>query len=345
MNRREAFVVGVALLVAMAAGSALILAFGESPARVYGRLLSSTWGSATGFGQVLFKATPLLFTGLAVSFAYRAGLFNIGAEGQLTLGAFATALVASALPDGTPAAIAIPLAVIAGAVAGGIAAAVPGLLKAWFGAHEVINTIMLNFVIAGLVLWAGNTWFFVGESTHTAAIAPGAELPSLGFSGSAANASTLLAVLTALAVWYAIERTPSGFSLRAVGANPRAGESAGIDLGRAIVAAMTISGALAGLVGSNYVLGYKHYWEEGMGRGTGFMGIAVALLGRNHPVGVVAAALLLGTLSHGGLAVSEMVPKELVDVLQAVIILAVAATSVQAERLWARAAPHKVAHE
>jgi len=327
--RRELYGTAVALLIAMAAGSVLILAFGESPARVYGVLLSNTWGSVYGLGQVLFKATPLIFTGLAVALAFSAGLFNIGAEGQMVLGAFATGLVGAALPWGTPWVVALPLAIGAGIVAGAALGALPGLLKARFGAHEVINTIMLNFVAGALVLWAGRSFFFVSETTHTAAVVPGARLPGLGLSGSAANAGFLLALGAALVVWTFLARTRAGFEWRATGANPGAAETGGVRLGRVTVAAMAASGALAGAVGTSYVLGYKHYFEDGMGRGMGFMGIAVALLGRNHPLGVVAAALLFGTLSQGGLAINELVPKELVDVLQAVIILTVAATSAQ----------------
>ena len=329
MIRRELVATAIALLVAMAAGSALVLAFGQSPARVCGMLLSNTWGSAYGFGQVLFKATPLIFTGLAVALAFRAGLFNIGAEGQMVVGAFATGLVGASLPQATPWVVALPLALAGGVAAGAALGAIPGVLKARFGAHEVINTIMLNFIAGALVLWAGRSFFFVSETTHTAAVVPGARLPGLGLSGSAANVSFLLALLAALAVAAFLARTRSGFEWRAVGLNPGAAETGGVRLGRVTVAAMAASGALAGAVGANYVLGYKHYFEVGMGRGMGFMGIAVALLGRNHPAGVVAAALLFGTLSQGGLAINELVPKELVDVLQAVIILSVAATSVR----------------
>jgi len=332
----ELYGTAVALLVAMAAGSVLVLAFGESPGRVYGLLLSSTWGDAYGIGQVLFKATPLVFTGLSVAVAFRAGLFNIGAEGQMIAGAFATGVVGASLSAGTPSVFALPLALVAGVVAGGAVGAVPGILKARFGAHEVINTIMLNFIVAAAVLWMGTSFAFAPETTHTAPVASGARIGSLGLAGSAANWSTLIAAAAAVGVGAFFGRTRAGFEWRVVGASLRAAEAGGVRTGRAIVAAMAAAGALAGLVGANTVLGYKHYFEDGIGRGAGFMGIAVALLGRNHPAGVVAAALLFGTLSHGGLAVNALVPKELIDVLQAVIILAVAATSVHVREAVAR---------
>lgn len=338
MNRwqREAYAVAVALLVAMAIGSVLILCVGQSPARVYATLLARTWGDAAGASQVLFKATPLIFTGLAVALAFRAGLFNIGAEGQVMAGSLATAVVAAALPAGTPAALALPLAIGAGLAGGALVGAIPGALKAWTGAHEVINTIMLNFIVAGVVLWLGNNWLFEPGTTHTPPIAGGAALPRLGAEGSALNASLLLALAAAGAVWLFFARTPLGVRWRAVGANPLAAQTAGISVRGAVVGAMALSGALAGAVGANFVLGYKHYFEEGMGTGVGFMGIAVALLGRNHPAGVVVAALVFGTLSQGGFAVSQLVPREITEVLQAVVILAVIAASAEVRRLALR---------
>jgi len=332
----QAYGVMLALLVAMAAGSLLILSFGQSPAQVYGVLLKSTWGDSYGFGQMLFKSTPLILTGLSVALAFRAGLFNIGCEGQLLVGGFACALLGTALPDATPGLIAIPLCILAAASAGGALGALPGALRAYTGAHEVINTIMLNMIAGAAVLWAGNRFFFVSETTHTGEVTSSAWIPTLGLGQSAANWSFVVALALAAAFWFFMDRTRRGFELKTVGFSPGAAENAGIDVRRSIVIAMTMSGALAGVVGANYVLGYKHYFEDGMGRGMGFMGIAVALLGRNNPIGIVFAALLLGTLSHGGLAVNAFVPKELIDILQAVIILAVAITSAQTQRSLAR---------
>ena len=335
MIRREAYTIAIALLVAMAAGSVLIIGVGESPLRVYGLLFARTWGSSYGIGQVLFKATPLIFTGLAVALAFRVGLFNIGAEGQMIAGSFATAIVAGVLPGATPWPVAVCAALAAGIAAGGVVGAIPGALKAHLGAHEVINTIMLNFIVGAVVLWMGNELFFVEETTHTKQIIDSAHIPGLGIAGSAANLSFVLAIAAACGVWYFLDRTRVGYEWRAVGLSPLAAEAGGINVKSSIVWAMTVSGALAGAVGANFVLGYKHYFEEGIGRGMGFMGIAVALLGRNHPVGIVAAALLFGTLSQGGLAVSELVPKELVDVLQAVIIITIAASSAEVRRVFA----------
>lgn len=334
--RRELITIGLALLAAFVAGSLLIWAIGESPLGIYELLLSTTWGTRYGIGQVLARATPLVLTGLSVAIAFRAGLFNIGAEGQLAAGSFAAAVCGAALPAATPGPIAIVLCILAAMIAGGLIGALPGLLKARYGAHEVINTIMLNFIVSAVVLWLGNKWFFVAYTTHTARIAPSAELGGLGFPGSAANTSLFFALLVALAIHLFITRTRRGFEWRTVGHNPRAAENAGVNVPSVIVGAMTLSGALAGAAGVHYVLGYKHYFERDIGSGAGVTGIAVALLGRNHPAGIVIAALLFGTLSHGGLEVSERVPKELVEILRAVIILAVAVATAFALRARAR---------
>jgi len=340
--RRELLTIGLALLTAFIAGSILILIVGESPLTVYQLLIKSTWGTSYGIGQVIFKATPLIFTGLSVAIAFKVGLFNIGAEGQLVAGSFVTALCAAYLPPGTPGPIAVVICVGAGMAAGGLVGAVPGLLKARYGAHEVINTIMLNFIVSALVLWVGNSFFFVAHTTHTKTVIKSSYLSHLGFPGSAANTSLVFALVVALVVHLFLTRTRRGFEWRAVGFGSRAAENAGVHVAGSIVGAMTVAGALAGAVGANYVLGYKHYFERDIGAGTGFMGIAVALLGRGHPAGIVAAAFLFATLSHGGLEVSELVPKELVEILQAVIILAVAAAAAYGFRARTRSAPEPV---
>jgi len=318
----------VALLIALLVGDVLILSFGQSPAAVYRLLLDGTWGNAYGFGQVLYKATTLTFTGVSVALALRAGLFNIGAESQLAAGGFAAALVGLALPAGVPALVALPLYMLAAAIAGGVVGGVPGMLKARFGAHEVITTIMLNFIVLALLNYLISTRFSVHDTLHTADIKSGA-LPRLAdlmapFHGSAANMVLLLALAVAAAAWWFLFRTRVGFELRAVGLQPQAAEYGGVRVGRVWWSSMVLAGSIAGVGGLNYVLGYKHYYEEGFSAGAGFLGIAVALVGRNHPVGIVIAAVLFATLSQGGLAVNALVPKQMVDVLQAVVIISMA---------------------
>ncbi|MFN2567567.1 MAG: ABC transporter permease [Gemmatimonadaceae bacterium] len=327
----------VALLLAVVVGDVLILAFGQSPGAVYRLLLEGTWANAYGFGQVLYKATTLVFTGLAFALGVRAGLFNIGAESQLAAGGFVAALLGLALPAGLPSLLALPLFVAAAALGGGAVGAVPGFLKARFGAHEVITTIMLNFVVLALLAYFVSSYLHVPETLHTEEIKTGG-LPRLAdvipsFHGSAANSTILLAVAASVLVWWYLFRTRPGFELRAVGLQPEAAEYGGVRVGAVWWRAMAISGALAGVGGLNYVLGYKHYYEEGFAAGSGFLGIAVALVGRSHPGGIIIAALLFATLSQGGLAVNALVPKQMVEVLQAVVILAVATSVPEVERL------------
>ena len=330
----------VALLVALVIGDLLILAVGQPPGAVYRLLLQGTWGNAYGLGQVLFKATTLAFTGLAVAVGLRAGLFNIGAESQLAAGGFVVALLGLVLPAGTPALLAIPLGLAAAAVGGAAVGVVPGVLKARAGAHEVIVTIMLNFIVLALLNWIVAAHLHVPETLHTPEVHAGA-IPRLAdlftvFHGSAANLSLLLTPVAAAGVWWFLFRTRRGYELRAVGLQPDAAEYGGVSVGGVWTRAFALSGALAGLGGVNFVLGYKHYYEDGFASGAGFMGIAVALVGRNHPVGILVAALLFATLSQGGLAIHAVVPKQMVEVLQAVVILAVVVSVPEVRRLLRR---------
>jgi ABC-type uncharacterized transport system permease subunit len=327
----------VALLLAAVVGDVLILTFGQSPGAVYRLLIDGTWGNPYGFGQVLYKATTLVFTGLAVGLGLRAGLFNIGAESQLAAGGFCAALVGMLLPSGIPALLCLPVYILAAAIGGGAVGAVPGVLKARFGAHEVIVTIMLNFIVLALLNYLTSTRLHVPDTLHTPEIRSGAlsriSDVAASFQGSAANATILLAILAAVALGWFLFRTRRGFELRAVGLQSRAAEYAGVHVGSVTWRALALSGAIAGIGGLNYVLGYKHYYEEGFATGAGFLGIAVALVGRSHPIGIVLAALLFATLSQGGLAVNALVPKQMVDVLQAVVILAVATSVPEVRRL------------
>jgi ABC-type uncharacterized transport system permease subunit len=327
----------VALLIALVIGDLLILAFGESPGAVYRLLLEGTWGNAYGIGQVLYKTTTLTFTGLAVALGLRAGVFNIGAESQLAAGGFMAAVVGLALPAGTPGILAVPLCILAAAFGGGVVGAVPGVLKAKTGAHEVIVTIMLNFIVMALLNWIVAAHLHVPETLHTPEIHAGGvtRLADVAeaFHGSAANATLIVALLVVAAGGFYLFRTRRGYELRAVGLQPEAAEYGGVHVGGVWMRALAVSGALAGLGGINFVLGYKHYYEDGFSGGAGFLGIAVALVGRNSPWGVLLAALLFATLSQGGLAIHALVPKQMVEVFQAVVILAVAVSVPEVRRV------------
>ena len=327
----------LALLIAIICGDLLIISYGQAPGPVYRMLLEGTWGNWYGFGQVLYKATTLAFTGMAIAIGLRAGLFNIGAESQIAAGGLAAAMVGIWLPAPTPGIIAIILCIIAAGVMGGGVAAIPAVLKTKFGAHEVIVTIMLNFIVLAFINWLVTAHLHQPESVHTASIRAGF-LPRLqeffpSFHGAAANLSILVAILMAIALWYFLFKSRSGYEIRAAGLQPEAAEYSGISVHNVWMKAMILSGAIAGIGGINYVLGYEHYFEDGFATGAGFLGIAVALVGRNNPFGVLAAALLFATLSQGGLAIHAFVPKQIADVLQAVVIIAISAAVPEVRRL------------
>ncbi|HKY21603.1 MAG TPA: ABC transporter permease [Vicinamibacterales bacterium] len=325
----------VAVAAAFVVGGVFVLLIGDNPIETYRLLIGSALWWPDGIGYTLFLATPLIFTGLAVSVAFRAGLLNIGAEGQLYVAAFATAWTGIVL-GGLPAALLMPLCFAAAIVAGAIWGAIPGLLKARFGSHEVINTIMMNFIAISLVSYLTQYHYRVpGDPImQSALISPSAHLPRLGNvipwfpERIPLNASFVLALLACAVVYAFLWRTKWGYELRAAGSNPAAAEYGGISVRRQVVVAMAISGGLAGMVGINEVLGYRHRYYDGFSDNYGFTGIAVALLGRNHPVGVVLAAVLFAVLMRGGIPVdafTQHVTKDIVQILQATIILFVAA--------------------
>ncbi|MFL6193627.1 MAG: ABC transporter permease [Thermoanaerobaculia bacterium] len=324
-----------AVLAAFVVGGILVLAVGDNPLSTYELLIGSALTWPDGIGYTLFYATPLIFTGLAVAVAFRCGLLNIGAEGQLYLASFVTAWVGITFA-GLPAVLLVPLCCLAAILSGAFWGAIPGVLKARFGAHEVITTIMLNFVAIALASYFTQYHYKppgdalletvpIGEGAHVARL--GRFIPGLP-ERIPLNVAFLLALLACLLVWIFLWRTRWGYEIRATGANAAAAQYGGISTGRQIVIAMALSGALAGMVGINEVLGYRYRYYDSFSAGYGFTGIAVALLGRNHPVGVILASLLFGALLRGGLFVdifTEHVSKDLVLVLQGIIILFVAA--------------------
>ena len=325
----------VAVLCAFAIGALIVVLIGDSPVETYRLLLGSAFSWPDGIGYTLFFATPLIFTGLAVAVAFRGGLLNIGAEGQLYIAAFATAWAGITFAK-LPSAILVPLCCVAGICAGAAWAAIPGVLKARFGSHEVINTIMLNFVAVALVGYLTQYHYRIAGDPimESAPIGTAAHVPRLGQfvpglpTRIPLNVAFVLALVACWLVYVLLWKTKWGYEIRAIGQNPSAAEYGGISVGREIVLTMAISGALAGMVGINEVLGYRYRYYDGFSDNYGFTGIAVALLGRNHPVGVIAAALLFAVLQRGGMPVdafTQHVSKDIVLILQALVILFVAA--------------------
>ncbi len=339
------------LLLALLACGVVVLIVGQSPAQVLALLIKGAFGSRIGLSYTLYYATTFVFTGLAVAVAYHAGLFNIGGEGQAMLGGLGTALAALALGDHWPAWIVLPAMIAAAACAGMAWAAVPAALQAWRGSHVVITTIMFNFLASALLAFVlidvlkepGNM------TIESRAFGPGAKLPGvhelLGWLGlewprSPLNLSVLLAALALIGVYLLLWKTPTGYALRAVGHAPEAARYAGINPRAQVMKSMALSGALAGLVGINEVAGVHGRLLLDYVVGAGFAGIAVSLIGRNHPVGIVVAALLFGALYQGGAELAFEIQgfsRDMVFTLQGLIVLFCGAMAQVAAPTFARA--------
>jgi len=347
----------IAVIFALLVGAIVIMVIGEDPVFVYKTLFSNAIGNRDGWGNVLFRATPLIFTGLTVAFAFRCGLFNIGGEGQMYIGTFLAAWVGFTFTN-LPAFMLIPLCILSAAAGGALWAAVPGILKAKTGVHEVIVTIMMNWIAASLTFFlvlkfkapATEEMIAAGVKQmipHTSEIAEAARLPRLyaifkflniDFPAyNQVNVSFFIAIGVAILAYYILWKTNLGYEIRAVGYSPLAAEYGGISVAKNIILAMVISGAFAGLVGTNEIMGFKYRWRQELFTGLGFNGIAVALLGKNHPLGVVLAAILFGILNYGGSIVNIFtegrIPRELIMVLQAVIVIFVVISDEVVKRL------------
>jgi simple sugar transport system permease protein len=324
------------------AAMVLVWLYGESPREIAGALLMGTWAVPYGVGQVLYKATALLLTGVAVDVALRAGLFNIGAEGQLAVAALAVGVLGARLPASTPAWVAVPGLIAAAAAAGAAWAVVPAVLRVRYGGHEVISTIMMNRIAdaaIGVVLAHG---LAMPGTVRTPDVVASARLPrleSLGMGalhGSAVSAAFPLSLVVCAVVAGWLRWSLAGREVTLVGLAPRACAAQHVPVARRLGMALVLSGAIAGLAAVGPVLGYKGYFEGGLGAGAGFGGIAVALIGRGHPVGLLLAALLFGTLEQGGLAINARVPMEVAVVAQAVVILAVALVDARVRAAFGR---------
>jgi len=320
-------------LVSVAAGFVVagiaVAATGADPLAAFTALFQGAVTNRNAFPETLVSTVPYVFLGLGVALGFRAGLFNIGAEGQFYIGALAGVFIGYSI-HGLPFFVEVPLALLAG-MAGGFAwAAIAGFLKARFGAHEVITTIMLNYVAFLLADWLINNGGPLADKKATAPktpfIDPAAQLPIL-LPGSRLHLGLLVALLTVPLVWFLIERTTVGFRIRAVGLNPTAARASGISVGWTLVTVMGISGALAGLAGADEVLGVSHYMPPQFSTGYGFDSIAVALLARSNPWAIVPAAFLFGAMRSGAgfMQLQTQVSSDLISIVQATVIMFVAA--------------------
>jgi len=327
----------LAILTAVVLGGIIIAIVKGNPFLAYYGLISGSFGSAKALSETAVWATPYIFGGLAVALAFKGGLFNIGAEGQLALGATVAALIGYALPGWLgveiPTIIHLPLTIISGMAAGALWAAIVGFLKAYTGGHEVINTIMMNYIALNTISFLLNGPMKDRDPNNVIArtplIADGARIPTI-FEGLRIHWGFIFALLVAFLIWWLLNKTTLGFEIRTVGANPDAAKYAGINVKRTIILTMAISGMLAGLAGTIEVTGLNYRHELGFSIGYGFDAIAIALLGKSHPLGVVLAAILFAAMRNGATRMQFLtqMPVDLISMLQALILLFVAADAI-----------------
>jgi ABC-type uncharacterized transport system permease subunit len=339
----------VAFAIAVAIGSLIVVLYGESPVAVYGAILRFAFKDPTSVGTVLSIATPLIFSALAVAVCFKAGLFNIGVEGQFLVG-MVTASWAALTFDFLPGATHMIMVLLFAILGGMVYAAIPAVLKVTTGAHEVVTTIMLNGIALSIVSYALNgplkyTDAPPGQNVdlRTDIFEPSALVPKIGAAfgvGESANLSMLLpiALVAAGIVWFLIRRMRLGYEARAVGSSAGSARAGGIAIGAVQIKLFLISGALAGLTGMQQVLVERGALVQNYESQLGFTGIAVAFLGQNNPIGIVFAAILWGILSRGetALQIETEVPREFVIILQSILILTVVVVYQIAKRRLAR---------
>lgn len=318
------------LTLAFSISGLVVLLIGENPIEAVKILLYGAFGYGEGLGYTLHFATNFVFAGLAFSIASHAGQFNIGAEGQAYVAGLGAILVALAL-DHTHWLLVMPLAMIAAAIFGGIWGFVPGYLAAKRGSHVVITTIMFNFIASAFMVYVINNILKEPDNMapESATVVGGGKLPQLRdwwdfFGYSPVNVMFFVAILALIGTYILLWRTELGYKIRTMGANPSAAHYAGISNSKIIMIAMTISGAVAGMIALNEVLGVQNRLVLDFVFGYGFVGIAVGLMGRNHPIGIALAAILFGALYQGGQELAFMMPavtREMILVIQALVIL------------------------
>ncbi len=351
--RQALLVPALAVFTGLLIGAIAIIASGENVFEAYGALFAGSFGTPDRFiegFQVFFSsgdtskllraiypfteslvtATPYIFAALSVALGFRCGLFNIGAEGQVLVGALCSAYVGYSI-TGLPSFIHLPLAILAGALGGAIWGMIPGYLKARFGAHEVVNTIMMNWIA-----FKFSDWLLKGpmQASGSRPVTPNvevtAELPRFFPDPLRFNWGFVLALFVAWLVYWFLFKTTLGFEIRSVGANPDAAKYAGMNVTRNFVLVMALAGGLAGLAGASQVLGVDHWVGQGFSAGYGFDSIALALLGKSHPFGVVLAALLFGFLRSGATRMQSMagIPIDIISIIQGLVVIFIAAPAI-----------------
>jgi simple sugar transport system permease protein len=339
--KRAALIPFLAVITALVIGAVIILLSGKNPLLSYWGLLIGAFGSPDALSETFVWATPYIFAGLAVALGFKCGLFNIGVEGQIAMGALFSVFIGYSI-TGLPGIIHLPLALICGVAGGFLWGAIPGYLKAKTGAHEVINTIMMNYIALFL-----SNYLLSGPMkdpnplnavSQTSKIALSARIPRifppfhLGEQPIELRVhwGAVLAIVVAIIVFWFLWKTVAGFEIRTVGANPNVAKYAGINVSRNIILAMALSGGLAGLAGTVEVLGLNYYHTPSFAVGYGFDSIAIALLGKSHPFGIIPAALLFGAMRNGATAMQFQtgVSTDIISIIQALILIFVAADEI-----------------
>jgi simple sugar transport system permease protein len=317
----------LAVVLSLLIAAIIILLIGENPISAYVEMFKGAVGSRLSWADNITKMTSLLLTGLAVGFGFRAGVFNIGAEGQMTVGGIMAVFVGINMGN-VPAVVAIPLTMAAGIIGGAIWASIAGFLKAKTGAHEVISTIMLNWIAYHLSNYLVAGPLAVGQGVpKSPEIAKSAQLPPLiTVQASTVPSGIIVAIVAAVVVYIILQKTTMGYELKAVGYNPYAAEYGGISISKNIVLTMAISGGLAGLAGSVEVMGVYHRIFGSFTGDRGFDGITIALIGQNNPIGIIFSAFLISSLRAGSNSMQSIgIPDDIVTIIQGIIILFVAA--------------------
>lgn len=317
----------IAIIIALIVGALVLWATGHSPIDAYMQLFVGAFGDSYGLGQTLTQATPIIFSSLAFLFAFKCGLFNIGAEGQLLIGGMAAALVGISLTN-LPVYVHLPLALLAGAAGGALWGFIPAVLKAKLDAHEVITTMMLSYVALYVNSYLVNYPFKAppGYVAQTPFIAPAAELPRI-LPPTQLSGSIIVALIMVGITAFILKRTTVGYEVRAIGLNADAARSGGINIKKGMILALVISGTIAGLGGAGEILGVERRYIDGFSPGYGWDGLAVALIGGLNPFGVVLASILVGALRSGGMVMNRVtgVPFDVIYLIQSLVVLFAAA--------------------
>lgn len=338
VGARVARQAGLPVLIALAVGGVVLILTGNNPFEIYGILATEAFGTPSRINATLAAATPLLFTAIAAAFAFRAGIFSVGVEGSFILGGLTAAVIGMQMQN-VPIGLSVLLPMFGAMIAGVVVAAVPALLRAYWSVDEVVTTLMFNFIAAGIAGWAVQSFFLApGQAnSSTEYVSANAELPALFPPGQTSwGLIVALLLLVGYAIW--MRRTTLGFEFRAVGSAPRFSVAQGLRVRTVILTAVLGAGLIGGLGGGAHALGLVHRYSEGFSAGFGFTGIAIALLARFNPIGILIGAILFGALNAAGATVQLFVnlPVQLVDILEGtVMVFAVAVfTFPRLSRRW-----------